>query len=80
MIARYQKYFIRSDAGGIIALNRQSAGQRLIDIQPVIMQEYLPLVMQRMMDRGMTLTDEMQKELTEAIKPNASSADKPTRR
>jgi len=54
MTAPYQKYLTRSDVDGIIALYSSPAGQRLLDIQPVIMQEYLPLVMQRMMDRGKT--------------------------
>ena len=80
MTALYQKYLTRSDVDGIIAFYSSSAGQRLLDIQPVIMQEYLPLVMQRMQDRVKTLTDEMQKELMEAIKPNAPSADKPTQK
>jgi hypothetical protein len=80
MTALYQKYLSRSDADGIIAFYSSSAGQRLLDIQPVIMGEYLPLVMQRMQDRVKTLTDEMQKELMEAIKPNTPSADKPTQK
>jgi hypothetical protein len=80
MTALYQKYLTRSDVDGIIAFYSSSAGQRLLDIQPVIMQEYLPLVMQRMQDRVKTLTDEMQKELMEAIKPNAPSADKSTQK
>jgi hypothetical protein len=54
MTAPYQKYLTRSDVDGIIALYSSPAGQRLLDIQPVIMQEYLPLVMQRMLDRGKT--------------------------
>ena len=54
MTALYQKYLTRSDVDGIIAFYSSSAGQRLLDIQPVIMQEYLPIVMQRMMDREKT--------------------------
>ncbi len=80
MTELYQKYLTRSDVDGIIAFYSSPAGQRLLEIQPVIMQEYLPLVMQRMQDRIKTLTDEMQKELMEAIKPNAPSADKPTQK
>jgi uncharacterized protein len=72
----YQKYLTRSDVAGIIAFYSSPAGQRLLDIQPVIM----PLVMQRMQDRVKTSTDEMQRELMERIKPNAPSADKPTQK
>jgi TonB family protein len=80
MTQLYQKYLTRSDADGIIAFYSSPAGQRLLDIQPVIMPEYLSLVMQRMQDRVKTLTDDMQKELTERIKPKAPSADKPTQK
>ena len=54
MTAPYQKYLTRSYVDGIIALYSSSAGQHLLDIQLIIMQEYLPLVMQRMMDRDKT--------------------------
>lgn len=77
MTELYQKYLTRWDVDGMIAFYSSSAGQRLLDIQPVIMQEYLPLVLQRMQDRVKTLTDEMQKELMEQIKPNAPPADNP---
>jgi TonB family protein len=80
MTELYQKYLTRSDVDGIIAFYSSPAGQHLLVIQPVIMQEYLPLVMQRMQDWVKTLTDEMQKELMERIKPNAPSADKPTQK
>jgi TonB family protein len=76
MTELYQKYFTRSDVDGIIAFYSSPAGQRLLDIQPVIMS----LVMQRMQNRVKTSTDEMQKELMELIKPNAPSADKPTKK
>jgi TonB family protein len=76
MTELYQKYLTRSDANGIIAFYSSPAGQRLLDIQPVIM----PLVMLRMQDRVKTSTDEMQKELMERIQPNAPSADKPTQK
>ena len=52
--APYQKYLTRLDVDGIIAHYSSPTGQRLLDIQPVIMQEYLPIVMQRMMDREKT--------------------------
>ena len=77
MTELYQKYLTRWDVDGMIAFYSSLAGQRLLDIQPVIVQEYLPLVMQRMQDRVKTLTDEMQKELMERIKPNAPPVDSP---
>jgi len=74
----YQKHFTRSDVNGIIVFYSSPAGQHLLDMQPVILQEYLPLVMQRMMDRIKPLTDEMTKEIAEIAKSNAGLANKPT--
>jgi hypothetical protein len=77
MTGLYQKYMTRSDLDGIIAFYSSSAGQHLLDMQPLIMQEYLPLVMQRMQDRIQTLTDEMRKEMMEIIKSKAPPVNKP---
>jgi TonB family protein len=80
MTGLYQKYMTRSDVDGIIAFYSSLAGQHLLNIQPIIMQEYLPLILQRMQDRTKTLTDEMQKEMMDAIKSKDLSADKPAQK
>jgi hypothetical protein len=76
----YQKHFTRSDVDGIIIFYSSPAGQHLLDKQPVILQEYLPLVMQRTMDRIKPLTDEMTREMAEIAKSSIRPADKPTQK
>ena len=80
MTGLYQKYFTRSDVEGIIAFYSSPVGQHLLDVQPVITQEYLQMVMQRIPSQIKSLTDEMQKELRENIETNIPSVDKPTQR
>jgi hypothetical protein len=65
MSALYQKYLTRRDVDGIIAFYSSPAGQHMLDMQPVIMNEFMPLVMQRMQERIRPLTDEMTKEMEE---------------
>ena len=73
----YQKHLSRSDVDGMIAFYSSPAGQHMVAMTPVIMQEYMPLVMQRMQERMKPLTDEMSKEMEQIAKPAAPSADKP---
>jgi uncharacterized protein len=80
MTGLYQKYMTRSDVDGIIAFYSSPAGQHLLDMQPAILQEYLPLVMQRMQDRIKTVTGEMTKELMASIKTKAPDVNKPTQK
>ncbi len=80
MAGLYQKHMTRSDVDGIIVFYSSPAGQHLLDIQPVIMQEYMPLVMQRVQERLKPLTDEMIKEMKEIPKSQTPSADKPAQK
>jgi hypothetical protein len=73
----YQKHLTRSDVDGIIAFYSSPAGQHMVDMAPVIMQEYVPLMMQRTQERIKPLMDEMSKEMEQIAKPAAPSADKP---
>jgi uncharacterized protein len=65
----YQKHLTRSDVDGIIAFYSSPAGQHFLDKQSVILQESLPMVMQRMQDRIKPLSDEMTKEIEGLTKP-----------
>jgi hypothetical protein len=80
MAGIYQKHMTRSDVDGIIGFYKSPAGQHLLDMQPVILQEYMPLMMQRMQDRIKPLTDEMTKEMMEIIKSKAPSGNKPAQK
>jgi hypothetical protein len=59
-----------------IAFYATPAGQHLLDAQPAIMQEYMPLVMSRMQVRSKALSEEMMKEVGDILKPQPD-ADKP---
>ncbi|MGA9071143.1 MAG: DUF2059 domain-containing protein [Terracidiphilus sp.] len=77
MASIYQRHLTRSDVDGIIAFYSSPAGQHMIAMVPVIMQEYMPLAMQRMQDRMKPLIDQMGKEMEAIGKPVAPPADKP---
>jgi hypothetical protein len=77
MAGIYQKHLSRSDVDGMIAFFSTPAGQHMVAMTPVIMQEYMPMVMQRMQERMKPLTDEMSKEMEQIAKPAAPSTDKP---
>ena len=77
MAGIYQKHLSRSDVDGMIAFYSTPAGQHMVAMTPVIMQEYMPMVMQRMQERMKPLTDEMSKEMEQIAKPAAPAADKP---
>ena len=77
MAGIYQKHLSRSDVDGMIAFYSTPAGQHMVAMTPVIMQEYMPLVMQRMQERMKPLTDEMSKEMVQIAKPAAPASDKP---
>ncbi len=71
-IAVYQRHVSRDDADALIAFYSSPVGQRLLDAQPAIMQEYMPMVMNRVQERTKVLTDEMAKEMQEMMKSASS--------
>jgi hypothetical protein len=75
MSALYQKHLTRSDVDGIIAFYSSPAGQHMLDMVPVIMQEFMPIVMNRMQERIKPALDEMTREMEDAIK-SSSTPDK----
>jgi len=76
----YQRHISRSDIEAIIAFYSSSTGQRLLDEQPSIMSEYMAVVMTHMQGRSKRLTDEMQAEIQNAVKPVASHSGKTTKK
>lgn len=70
----YQRHLSKTDVDALIAFYGSPAGQHLLDAQPVIMREYMPLVMQRVQKSTAELTDEMMKDAQEVIKPVAPPA------
>jgi hypothetical protein len=67
MTAIYQRHLSKDDVDGMIAFYSAPAGQHLLDAQPVIAQEYMPLVMGKVTERSKAMTKEMMKEMTEIV-------------
>ncbi len=59
----YQRHMTREDADAYIAFYSSPAGQHLLDAQPAIMQEYMPIVMKRMQERSKELYADFAKDL-----------------
>jgi len=70
----YQRYLSRTDVEAFIAFYSSQPGQDLLNMQPVIMKQYMPLVMKRTQERSKALTDEMIKDMTDAIKASPAAA------
>ena len=65
MAGIYQRHISRSDVDALIAFYSTPAGQHLLDAQPVILKEYMPVIMQRVQERSKALTEEEAKEMEE---------------
>jgi len=66
----YQRHLSKDDVDGMIAFYSSPAGQHLLDMQPVIAQEYMPMIMGKVAQRSQSLTKEMMAEMAEIV-PNA---------
>jgi uncharacterized protein len=78
MTAIYQKHLSKDDVEGLIAFYSSPAGEHLLDAQPVIAQEYMPLVMGKVAQRSQAMTKEMMKEMAEVTPASKPAAAKPT--
>jgi hypothetical protein len=80
MTSLYQEHLTREDVDAMIAFYSSPAGQHLLDAQPKIAQEYMPLVMKRTAERTKTLTAEMMKDMA-ALKQSSNPApDQPAKK
>jgi uncharacterized protein len=77
MAAIYQRHFTREDVDAYIAFYSTPAGQHLLKITPVIMQEYMPLVMQRVQERSKDLMAGMMKDVADLLQSSAPAATAP---
>ncbi|HTW30237.1 MAG TPA: DUF2059 domain-containing protein, partial [Candidatus Sulfotelmatobacter sp.] len=57
------RHMTRSDIDAYIEFYSSPAGQRMVDLQPVIERETMPLLAQHMAAAQKELTDEMNKEI-----------------
>jgi len=67
MTAIYQKHLSKDDVDGLIGFYSSGAGQHLLDAQPVIAQEYMPMVMGKVSQRSQEMMKEMMKDMAEAV-------------
>ena len=67
----YQRYLTQKDVDAAIAFYSSGAGQDLLNAEPKIAQEVLPMVLQRSQKKGDALTAEMKNSLV-AIKPESA--------
>jgi uncharacterized protein len=73
MTSLYQEHLTREDLDAMIEFYSSAAGQHLLDAQPKIAQEYMPLVMKRTAERTKTLTAEMMKDMAALKQSNPAS-------
>jgi uncharacterized protein len=78
----YQRHLTGSDVENLITFYNSPSGQHMLDMVPVIMQEFMPTAMQKMQDKMRPLVAEMAKELAEIansptpdIKPSQEKPD-----
>lgn len=67
----YRHHMSRTDADAYIAFYSSQPGQHLLDAQPVIMKEYMPVVTGKVQERTKTLYAEMAKDMQEFVKAQA---------
>jgi uncharacterized protein len=67
MTAIYQRHLSKDDVDGMIAFYSSPAGQHLLDAQPVIAQEFMPVVLSKVTARSQVMTKEMMKEIGEVV-------------
>lgn len=72
----YQRHFTKEDVDAVTAFYSSPAGQRLLDEQPAIMKEYMPLVMARVSVKSKELTSEMMKDMAALTKELEQEAPK----
>ncbi len=75
MTGLYQRYLTREDVDAMLAFYSSTAGHHLLDAQPKIAREYMPLVMSRMSERSKALTAEMMKDMAELKQSTAPAAE-----
>ena len=77
MGAIYERHLSRDDVDAMIAFYSSTAGQHLLDAQPVIAQEYMPTVMGKVAERSQAMTKEMMKEMAEIVPAAKQGGAKP---
>lgn len=77
MTGIYQRHLTKDDVDSLITFYSSVAGQHLLDAQPVIAQEYMPMVMSKVSQRSQAMTKEMMAEMAEIVQTAKQSSGKP---
>ena len=75
MSAVYQRHVSRADVDAFIAFYSSPAGQHLLDAQPAIMREFMPMVMQNVQERSKAMREEMVQAMEAIFKTQSTPAD-----
>lgn len=75
MTGIYQRHLSKEDVEGLITFYGSPAGQHLLDAQPLIAREFMPIVMGKVQERSQVMTKDMVKEMAEIV-PSAKPAPK----
>ncbi len=71
VIPVYQRHFTKDDVNSLIEFYSTPAGQHLLALTPVIMKEYLPVVMTHTQESTAKLTDALVNDMMAFINANA---------
>jgi hypothetical protein len=69
MVEVYRRHLSRGDVDGIIAFYRSTPGQHILDAQPLMAREVMPLVQEKMEARNKDLIERYRKDLNDAMGP-----------
>ena len=69
MVKVYQRHLTRDDVDGILAFYRSAAGQHLLDAQPLMAGEVMPVVMKKHEARDRELIERYKEELNGVFTP-----------
>jgi len=73
----YKKHLSQSDVENIITFFGSSSGQRILNMVPVMMQEYMPLVMHKTEERLKPVLNDLQLELAQIMAAPPAAATTP---
>jgi hypothetical protein len=77
MTTIYQQHLSKDDVDGLITFYSSPAGQHMLDAQPVIAKEYMPMVMGKVTERSQAMTKEMMKEMADIVPAAKPASAKP---
>jgi uncharacterized protein len=73
----YQRHMSREDVDAYITFYNSPPGQHLLDAQPVILKEYMTLVMQKMQTRSQKLNESMAEDIKEFVASQTPASQAP---